>query len=295
MNLSSLALTADHLAALTWFHEHAGQDISWPTPLNGMFLANKAKGIHKPQGLEYALSVRQSLHGPYDDAMHWNSDGSWYLEYQHEGTNPEYFTNRAMSACQSNHVPVGVLLQTKQKPNSIYKVLGLGLVVDDKNGLFTIQQYGAIKENADRSIALQLETEAFDATNMIDARRREMKAIALRHGQPNFRRLLIEAYGGACAVSGCLIGAVLEAAHILPYRGAHTHHVSNGILLRTDLHTLFDLGLLRVEPETYQIVIANTLCNSEYYLFHGKSLNLPINTKYWPDNDALRVKLELNS
>lgn len=84
-NLSGLAwLTPRHVEALAWFHERVGQEVGWPGSLNGMFLANKAKGIHKPAGLEYALSVRQSLNGPYNDALHWASDGSWYLRYHHE-------------------------------------------------------------------------------------------------------------------------------------------------------------------------------------------------------------------
>lgn len=294
MNLGSLeSLTPEHVAALTWFHERTGQDISWPAPLNGMFLVNKAKGIHKPQGLDYALSVRQSLDGPYDDALHWAPDSSWYLQYQHEGTNPEYFTNRAMNACRADGVPVGVFLQVRQRPNPIYKVLGLGLVTADKDGVFTIRQYGSIIERADGAVAIQLPAEAFDAANMADARSREMRAIALRQGQPAFRRQLLNAYSGMCAVSGCSISAVLEAAHISPYRGTHTNHINNGILLRTDLHTLFDLGLLRIEPGTYIVSIASALRNSEYYQFHGKRLRLPIDAHCLPDYDALHAKFGL--
>lgn len=291
VNLGSLKfLTPDHVAALTWFHDRIGQDVSWPAPLNGMYLANKAKGIHKPQGLDYALSVRQSLDGPYEDALHWAPDGSWYLEYHHEGTNPDYFTNRAMNACRVDGVPVGVLLQVKSKPNSTYKVLGLGVISDDKDGVFKIRQYGSILERVEGAIAIQLPEEAFDAANMADARRREMRAIAVRQGQPAFRRRLLEAYGGVCAVSGCSTSAVLEAAHISPYRGEHTNHVTNGILLRADLHTLFDLGLLCIEPQTYIVRVANALCNTEYFQLHGKRLRLPTDFHCWPDNDSLRAK-----
>ena len=288
------SLHRKHLAALNWFHEHAGQDVGWPAPLDGIFLVNKAKGIHKPRDFIYALSVRQSMGGPYEDALHWAPDGSWYLHYHHEGTNPAYFTNRAMNACHQDRVPVGVLLQVKTKPDPSYRVLGLGLVEDDKGGMFTIRQYGSPLEQVEGSIAAQTPAKAFDASDLVDARRRAMKAIAIRRGQPAFRRRLLDAYGGACGLSGCATSAVLEAAHISPYRGTHTNHVCNGILLRTDLHTLFDLGLLTVEPDTYTVHIAHALHSSEYFQFHGSRLRLPADETCWPDNDALRAKYNLS-
>lgn len=156
-----------------------------------------------------------------------------------------------MNACRSASVPVGVILQIKQKPNPVYRVLGLGLVSNDQGGVFTIRQYGSAVERAEGALALQVPSEAFDASNLVDARRREMRAMAVRRGQPAFRRRDLDAYGGICAVSGFGTSVVLEAAHIIPYRGDHTNQVCNGILLRADLHTLFDLGLLRIEPTTY--------------------------------------------
>ena len=255
-----------------------------------MFLANKAKGIHKPAGLEYALSVRQSMNGPYEDALHWAPDGSWYLQYHHERVDGISFTARAMDACRSAGVPVGVILQIKQKPNPVYKVLGLGLVSNDQGGVFTIRQYGSEVERAEGALALQVATEAFDASNLADARRREVRAIAVRRGQPAFRRQVLEAYGGICAISGCSTRAVLEAAHIISYRGDHTNHVCNGILLRTDLHTLFDMNLLRIEPTTYAVQIAEELADSEYVGLHGRQLLLPQDADCWPDKGALRER-----
>lgn len=294
MNLNNHPLlTQNHLAALNWFNERIGLEIGWPAPLNGMFLVNKAKGIHKPQGIDFALSIRQSLNGPYDDALSWSSDGSWHLKYHYEGSNPDYFTNRALRACHAAGVPVGILLQMQQKPSSIYKVLGLGLVTDDKEGVFTLHQYSTITDPIESAVSVGLPVDTFNATNMTDARLREFRAIAIRQGQPEFRKKLIYAYGGICAISGCSITNVLEAAHILPYRGAHTNNIKNGILLRTDLHTLFDLGLLRIEPENYKIFIKEALHNSEYFMFHGNIIRLPINKEYWPDKEALRSKVEM--
>ena len=78
----------------------------------------------------------------------------------------------------------------------------------------------------------------FDAKDTKDARKKVMRAIVLRRGQPEFRRDLIAAYEGRCAVTGCDLVDALEAAHIVPHRGTHTNVVRNGLLLRADIHTL---------------------------------------------------------
>lgn len=87
----------------------------------------------------------------------------------------------------------------------------------------------------------------FDAKNETDARKRALRAIVLRQGQGTFRRKLLEVYGGTCCITGCAFEQVLEAAHIQPYRGEHTNAVENGLLLRADVHTLFDLYLLWID------------------------------------------------
>ncbi|NUX59342.1 HNH endonuclease [Paraburkholderia youngii] len=110
----------------------------------------------------------------------------------------------------------------------------------------------------------------FDPTE--DARRRIMRTLVQREGQPQFRRALIDEYAGACAISGCAVEALLEAAHIIPYLGSHTNDVSNGLLLRADLHKLFDLHLLRIDPHTRTVHLCDELKASEYSCFEGRRL-----------------------
>jgi putative restriction endonuclease len=70
-----------------------------------------------------------------------------------------------------------------------------------------------------------------------------------RLGQGAFRVLVTDAYERRCAVTGEKTLPVLEAAHIKPYALNGPHRVSNGILLRSDLHKLFDLGYLTITPD----------------------------------------------
>jgi hypothetical protein len=101
-----------------------------------------------------------------------------------------------------------------------------------------------------------------------DARELIQRAVAVRRGQKTFRKKLLKAYGGRCAVTGTTVAAILEAAHIVPYKGAHTHRTDNGLLLRSDIHTLFDLGLLWVSQER-TVQLAEELGTGEYGSFHG--------------------------
>lgn len=131
-----------------------------------------------------------------------------------------------------------------------------------------------------------VESEAEPLTGEEDARQRVMRAMALREGQQGFRMLLLEAYEGRCAMTGCTVPELLEAAHIVPYRGPDTNRVDNGLLLRTDIHTLFDRGLLWVD-ENGMIDMAERLRGTEYGPLAGKRLGLPRNPTHRPHADHL--------
>jgi hypothetical protein len=128
-----------------------------------------------------------------------------------------------------------------------------------------------------------------DALSDADARARVRRDIVARQGQSRFRDALMRAYGGRCAVTGCDSPYALEAAHIRPYRGEHTNVVSNGLLLRADIHTLFDLGLLAVNPATLTIALSDWLPGTHYRQFQGTPLTRPDNPVLGP-SQALLVK-----
>jgi putative restriction endonuclease len=86
-----------------------------------------------------------------------------------------------------------------------------------------------------------------------DDRERVLREIRARRGQQGFRDALRARYGDQCMVSACKVLHVLEAAHIRPYRGEENNHPENGLLLRADLHTLFDLDLLGIHPSTLAV------------------------------------------
>lgn len=115
-----------------------------------------------------------------------------------------------------------------------------------------------------------------------DARVWAMRAVAQRRGQPLFRAKLLDAYGGRCAITGCSAVEVLEAAHVLPYKGEHTNRVDNGLLLRADLHTLFDCQLLWITPD-HTVALAPSLLATDYAELQGKQLALPASPAHRPN------------
>lgn len=120
-----------------------------------------------------------------------------------------------------------------------------------------------------------------------DARIWEMRAVAMRRGQPAFRAALIEAYEGRCAITGCNVLDILEAAHIVPFRGAHTHRTDNGLLLRADIHTLFDLGHLTIDADNLTAIVAPRIRESEYGALHGRPIALPKDAGDRPNREHL--------
>lgn len=128
----------------------------------------------------------------------------------------------------------------------------------------------------------------FDPKNLQDGRSRTLIQIFQRQGQAGFRSKLLQLYGSTCAVTGCTVVEILEACHISPYRGAHTNDPRNGVLLRSDIHTLFDQGLMSINPDGLTVALSSLISNSEYKLFHGQHIRLPVRREFWPNTDALR-------
>lgn len=144
---------------------------------------------------------------------------------------------------------------------------------------------GVLQHDLDSVESAEVGPGEIDFLNENDARIWISRAIVARRGQRTFRQALIEAYEGACAVTGCTAIEVLEAAHIVPYRGNHTNRVENGLLLRADIHTLFDLGHLWVDRNRIQV--AAHLCGTDYGKLTGTPLRVPLKASHRPSLDAL--------
>jgi len=127
----------------------------------------------------------------------------------------------------------------------------------------------------------------FDPKDHKDARERVLREVVRRWGQAAFRKSLIDAYEGRCAITGCPVVSLLEAAHITPYLGPETNAVTNGLLLRTDLHTLWDLGLIAVDVTLQTVWVSPQVNDPTYQVFFGTQLRKPVYPHQQPSIYAL--------
>jgi hypothetical protein len=122
-----------------------------------------------------------------------------------------------------------------------------------------------------------------------DEREAVVRQIKERRGRAAFRAVLLWRYQGRCLVTGSTVEALLEAAHICPYRGERDDHPANRLLLRADIHTLFDLDLLGINPDGCRVELHPDV-SEEYERYAGRSLLCA--DGFGPSEAALRKRYQ---
>ena len=158
--------------------------------------------------------------------------------------------------------------------------------INSQNTSATLQRASLRKGHSIRNIT---DPEALSPTQ-IDylcgrwkASRREVTA---RHDPSGFRQMILGAYQFTCAVSKCNIDVLLDAAHITSYKNPLSNLIRNGICLRTDIHRLFDAGLIDILSD-YTIYVDDSIKDDNYRTFHGKQIRLPWRKSCWPSKALL--------
>ncbi|MGJ5819934.1 HNH endonuclease [Paludibaculum fermentans] len=113
-----------------------------------------------------------------------------------------------------------------------------------------------------------------------------------RLGQGAFRVMVTDIYQRRCAMTGERTLPVLEAAHIKPYAEGGVHELRNGLLLRSDLHKLFDAGYLTVDPDERRILVSRRIREEfdngrDYYALEGRVLRDPMEVVTGPAREYL--------
>jgi hypothetical protein len=207
-----------------------------------------------------------------------------------------------MLACISDQVPVAVLIQERSKPKALYRVIGLARVLRwSEDGFFHLEGFNDDGEVAATEGQMadhhrpfagsgggEDGAETFNPMSIEDARKRIDAQIVARQGGKRFRSGAITGFGGKCAISDCAVAAVLEAAHIVPFLGTQTNTYDNALLLRADLHTLFDRELLQIDHVTLTVQLEASLIGTPYETFVGKRVAPAVGVS----DSVLRLRLE---
>ena len=313
--------------AWKWFCDHEEEHLSRlpmgdATPDLGVPITlARQSGIHSPdyrkfpscadcmkkQMKKYVLSIHsegsaKDPRSPYPDKdLIGNPDGTWTFEYsEHREKRPgikriaRNFNSDMMNNLHDG-IPVGVLIRQKRGG---YLNLGLAYVerYDEATGLFTL--HGPVSAEASNPYLFSLtstenlsasELETLKKADLEDTREAVQATVIRRKQQYDFRKKLLDAYAGRCAATDVGIPDVLQAAHIVSYRGARTQKTRNGILLRSDIHLLYDANLLTIEPEDYRIRTSSRLEGSIYERLEGRQIHLPQDKALWPQDDLLEL------
>ncbi|MCL5800688.1 MAG: HNH endonuclease [Candidatus Thermoplasmatota archaeon] len=262
------------------------------------------KGIYKPQNSEYALWIRQTLTGVYQDqepAM--LPDGSWYYRYSPEGkkgeTDLSLSTNRALFKSMEDGVPIGVFIQREiAGSQSTYEVMGLAYVENFDDAYFII--HGEPIDN---------EAEPMTSTNIPQFKPFDVENLSISKAMSRIRKIAFQTgvrrvYHEKCSLcelgyrfNGQPIG--VQAAHLIPVSDQGTSKdLRNGILLCNNHHALFDRYLWTFD-EDFRVIVKDdpqfrhSAENNHVLTVEGKRLpNLPDAEYDFPASEAISFRLD---
>jgi putative restriction endonuclease len=252
-------------------------------------LLDRQRGITKPAGLAFALSIRtvwrpEGTERPYDDAI----GGDGFIRYKWRGNDPDQADNRALRAAMFAGQPLiwfwGVGTGLYQAIFPIY------LVDEEPND----QQFVVATDGLQH---LKLRGSPIEETL-----RRYLRSETLRRlHQPVFRGMIMRAYEGSCAVCSLRHSELLDAAHIVPDRHElGVAAIRNGLALCKIHHAAYDAGILGVRPDLIVQIRGDILEETdgpllEYGLkaLHGQRLRVVPNIRRErPDGDLLALRYD---
>ncbi len=298
-------LDPGHSAALHWFVDHEGEVGPRPWRSGGLsvvpdvsFPIVAQRGIHQPSGWSKAISITVTRSSQYLDGRRTPlGDGTWALPYlAHsgvDGTGLESRWNRALMENWLERVPVGVFVPAEGRA---YLNLGLAMVEDYLSDQDTFLLRGPVRYAHERNVwerplsrMPSVSDALFVAEDSGQVKERVSALVMRRKAQDRFRDALLSAYDRRCAVTGYDAEDALQAAHIIAYRGASSQQVCNGLLLRADIHLLYDRHLLSVNPEDNRVSLHERLKGTAYREVDHRSIHLPDDQALRPEPERLEL------
>ncbi|WPQ63412.1 DUF3427 domain-containing protein [Chitinophaga sancti] len=227
----------------------------------------------------------------HDYDNHWGGKDLlvWY------GKSKSHIGQKSIKEMLSGKVPVHIFTREEDRSKFLYR--GLGVPVKYENKKPVLIEWSLMKpvEEIETDEVIKdfiLKGEAPD-----DVIKKVVAVLKrVRDGQKKLKDGLMQIYDGQCCITGSSIAEVLIGCHIEPHKLNGNNQSKNGLLLRADLHILFDTNLIGIEPDTLKVRIGSKLMESEYEYLDGMVLK-PRNDGRRPDRQALaeRWKVFVNA
>ena len=265
------------------------------------------EGIYKPAWSNYPLSIASMLKSPYNDQTHFNSDGTWWMNYSPKAGGMNIAANKALVRCMSDSEPLLVLKQVGDKTSNAgarYRMLGLGLVesFDNRRDLFNIRGVPAVRfadylnrPLQDELIETVLRLESLEKWEPFLNEDRVIYKVSAQRRDQAFRDVVLENYDKTCAVTGqkfvCSETVEADAAHIIGKGNLGTDDPRNGLSLSKSIHWAFDQGIFTISDQ-YEVIIHPhaKLADSKAFPLMDKDrkrIVLPNDSAYLPHQEAL--------
>src|SRR5882762_3627038 len=163
---------------------------------------------------------------------------------------------------------------------------------NSQDGITGQALWEAVTERLSVSASLSLDPGPATIASVESARYGEPIVVRPRLGQGTFRVIVTDAYERRCAITGERTLPVLEAAHIKAYSSGGPHEPENGLLLRSDVHTLFDQGYVTVDADQLKVIVSSRIREEfengrDYYHLHGRAIRLPRESNSLPSHEYL--------
>lgn len=260
-------------------------------------IMSRQQGIHKPQQLDAALTLKTSSSNPYRDSFDEVAGGVIRYHYRDPSTaGPRAMRmaaadNRSVRAAIEHRLPVAYLLGIDK--GWYLPFAPVEVVSDDPAGR---EFYLDLTELA--GLDLRARDGVVDLAAETPSRRYQAREVRVRVHQARFRQMVMQAYRKACGMCRLRHVDLLDAAHILEDAEGGEPHVSNGVALCKIHHAAFDRNVLGIEPRTLKLHVRQDILDEvdgpmlRYGLqaLHGQPLQAPSRKNQRPSDDALDVR-----
>jgi len=265
------------------------------------------KGIFKPEGSTYALSIASMLKSRYSDQLFHNPDRTWWIQYSPEVGSLEVAANAGLVRCMTDHLPIAVLHQVSDKTHregARHRLLGLGFVeqFDPASHRFRIRGLEWSEVTlvlglgiSDDLVGTALRLESLEAWTPFVAEDRAVYQVSRQKRDAAFSDIVLENYGYTCAVTGQRFRSPkhveAEGAHIIAKDVRGTDDPRNGIALSKSIHWAFDRGIFTISDQ-FEVIVnpkarGASIDNFPLLEMDRRQIRLPKDEYYRPHPEAL--------